>query len=216
MEYFVRLFSLSPLFLIHCHTIATTNYLLKKITNILISVLPSPKITITKNHPQLPVMFAYLVRSDDSSFGVYSLHLRPGPSFVCLGSRDSRGSRDSASIEVLSAPTSPVEHCGANSSQHIIGRNPLRGSKCKANRRCGLRCSSVYTKVLYFSFGLVGCFDSRFVLWRFSFFFRSTLEFRWIFVLFLFCLSCSVILLHHLVVIMPFWSRPFCRTMLWV
>lgn len=46
------------------------------------------------------------------------------------GSRESRGSRDSSSIEVLSAPTSPSEHNQTNSQ---IGRNPLRGSKCKLN-----------------------------------------------------------------------------------
>lgn len=42
------------------------------------------------------------------------------------GSRESRGSRDSASIEVLSAPTSPSD----NQNSSHIGRNPLRGSKC--------------------------------------------------------------------------------------
>lgn len=44
------------------------------------------------------------------------------------GSRESRGSRDSSSIEVLSAPSSPSEQTETSSSQ--IGRNPLRGSKC--------------------------------------------------------------------------------------
>lgn len=49
-------------------------------------------------------------------------------SIIFAGSRESRGSRESASIEVLSAPSSPSEQNQTNSSQ--IGRNPLRGSKC--------------------------------------------------------------------------------------
>ncbi|XP_037040944.1 F-BAR domain only protein 2 isoform X11 [Bradysia coprophila] len=50
------------------------------------------------------------------------------------GSRESRGSRDSSSIEVLSAPTSPSDHNQTNSQ---IGRNPLRGSKFSAILRSG-------------------------------------------------------------------------------
>lgn len=44
------------------------------------------------------------------------------------GSRDSRGSRDSASVDAISAPTSPSGQIPINQA---IGRNPLRGSKCK-------------------------------------------------------------------------------------
>lgn len=47
--------------------------------------------------------------------------------YVFTGSRESRGSRDSNSIEVLSAPTSPSEQENSMNSQ--IGRNTLRSSK---------------------------------------------------------------------------------------
>lgn len=92
----------------------------------------STPLTLNRFHKRYPCSFRV-----GCSLGRLSINLT-------VGSRDSRGSRDSASIEVLSAPTSPVEHGGANSSQHIIGRNPLRGSKCKDN--CG------YTSLFFLRF----------------------------------------------------------------
>lgn len=54
------------------------------------------------------------------------------PTNIFTGSRESKSSRESASVEVLSAPTSPSEHeqeQELNNSQ--IGRNTLRSSKSK-------------------------------------------------------------------------------------
>lgn len=58
----------------------------------------------------------------------------------------SREIRDSASSEVLSAPTSPGEN---NQIGTHIGRNPLRGSKRKSLTKTALKSTILLSLVAY-------------------------------------------------------------------
>lgn len=72
-------------------------------------------------------------------------------SFCVAGSRESRGSRDSNSVEVLSAPTSPSEQQDSNQTMNSqIGRNPLRSSKCMHHTSHIHNSNIIYYKEFFF------------------------------------------------------------------